>query len=75
MHYEQKLIGGNLYWYRRELIGGRQKSTYIGKNLPEKTIIEVSAQRLQYQGDRARQKQRAELEQKISQLQAELRKI
>ena len=33
-HYEQKLINGNLYWYRRTCVDGRQKSEYIGKKQP-----------------------------------------
>lgn len=73
-HYEQKLINGNLYWYRRENIGGRQTSTYVGVKLPpsaEQSLVD----RAKFDNDRNLEVVRHEIEAKISKLQRQLKSL
>jgi hypothetical protein len=75
MSYELKNIPAgseNFYWYHRTKEGGRQKSRYIGKTLPPSAIAE---QKAEYEAARTREKNRAEIEQKIKILQSELRTL
>ena len=70
-HYEQKLVNGNFYWYRRECIAGRQTSTYLGKNLPA-TAEQCIVDRAKFEAARNIEVDRHALELEIIKLQKKL---
>lgn len=73
-YYEQKEIpagSGNLYWYERILTEGRQKSRYIGKQLP----LELQVSQQKYEADRKLESDRRIIEQKIAELRHQLAQL
>ena len=70
-HYEQKLINGNLYWYRRIYIDGRQKSEYIGKKQPQC----LESDRKNYEAAQKRETDRRKIEMEIIRLQRQLNNL
>ena len=74
-YYELKNINGRAYWYRRSLVGGRQRSEYIGKNLPSEAYLKnidatIAAKLDDY--DRVRENLRHQIQLQIEELQSEL---
>lgn len=74
MQYELKEVpagSGNFYWYGRRREGGRQRSIYFGKTLPQSEVTQKS----EYLASRKLEADRREIERKISDLKIQLSQL